>query len=56
MITGRLQGEHRKLVVRAFGFLQTDNVRLGCIEPGKKAILTFAQRIDIPRGDFRHLL
>ena len=43
MITGRLQGEHRKLIVAAFRFLQTNDIRLGAFEPGKETILALAQ-------------
>ena len=42
VITGRLQGEHRKLFVGAFRFLQTNDVRLRAFEPGKETILSFA--------------
>jgi hypothetical protein len=52
-VTGRLQTEYRKQFVRAFGLLQTDNVRLRLLEPGKQPILSSAQRINVPR-DYLH--
>ena len=43
VITDRLQRERGKLFVGAFGFLQTNDVRLRAVEPGKEAVLAFAQ-------------
>jgi hypothetical protein len=50
-----LQSERWKLFVRAFCFLQTNDVRLRCVEPDKQAILPFAQGIDVPGGYFHSL-
>src|SRR5439155_4560519 len=55
VITSWLQGEHRKLFVRTFRFLQTNDVRFVCLEPRKQAILAFAQGIDVPGRDSHHL-
>jgi hypothetical protein len=55
MIPRRLQSERRKLFVRAFGLLQANNVRPCYFKPCKQPVLPFAQRIDVPRGDFHHL-
>src|SRR5207249_9402071 len=55
VIPSCLQGEHRKLFVRTFRFLQTNDVRFVCLEPRKQAILAFAQGIDVPGRDSHHL-
>jgi hypothetical protein len=52
IVSGGLDRERRKLFIWAFRFLETNNVRLGSFEPFKQSILTFPQRIDVPRNNF----
>jgi hypothetical protein len=47
-VTDGLQSERWKKFVRAFRFLQADDVRLCRLKPCKQPILAFAQRIDVP--------
>jgi len=44
--------QFRKLIIAAFRFLQADDIRLFPCQPFEQPFLTFAQRIDIPGGDF----
>jgi hypothetical protein len=55
MVSCRPEVKHRELLVRAFRFLQADDVGLGDCQPADQPILSPAKRIDIP-GDDAHSL
>jgi len=56
IISDRFQLKEWKLIVRAFCFLNAEDVRLVFVEPGDDRVQPYTDGVDVIRGNFHHKL
>src|SRR5215813_14205832 len=56
LVAGGLDFQPRELRLLRLDLLQHDDVGLGALEPGEKIAGPLADRVDVPRCDFHHII